>query len=151
MTPRDIVVLGSTGSIGTQALDLVRANPDRFRVVGLTAGGSNPDLFEQQVAEFAPGLLRAWGRTPRSRRPAGPCDVVLNGITGAVGPAPDAGRAGRRHHARAGQQGVADHRRPAGPRARRRRARSCRSTPSTPRWRSACAAARRRRRYAGWC
>ena len=43
--PRDIAVLGSTGSIGTQALDLVRANPDRFRVVALTAGGSNPGLF----------------------------------------------------------------------------------------------------------
>ena len=51
---RDIVILGSTGSIGTQALDLVRANPDRFRVVGLTAGGSNRELFEAQVAEFAP-------------------------------------------------------------------------------------------------
>jgi 1-deoxy-D-xylulose-5-phosphate reductoisomerase len=38
---RDVVVLGSTGSIGTQALDLVRANPDRFRVVAMTAGGSN--------------------------------------------------------------------------------------------------------------
>src|SRR6476469_4274412 len=53
---RDVVILGSTGSIGTQALDLVRANPDRFRVVGLTAGGSHPDVFEQQVAEFAPAF-----------------------------------------------------------------------------------------------
>src|SRR6478609_5369883 len=52
---RDVVVLGSTGSVGTQALDVVRANPDRFRVVALTAGGSNPDLFERQVAEFRPG------------------------------------------------------------------------------------------------
>src|SRR6478752_7500239 len=34
-TRRDVAVLGSTGSIGTQALDLVRANPDRFRVVVL--------------------------------------------------------------------------------------------------------------------
>ena len=50
VTPRDIVVLGSTGSIGTQALDLVRSNPDRFRVVGLTAGGANPDRFARQVA-----------------------------------------------------------------------------------------------------
>ena len=47
-------ILGSTGSIGTQALDIVRANPDRFRVVGLTAGGGQPELFERQVAEFAP-------------------------------------------------------------------------------------------------
>ena len=84
MTARDIVILGSTGSIGTQALDLVRAHPDRFRVVGLTAGGSNPELFAAQVAEFAPGVLRAGrGRLDRGGRPA--CDVVLNGITGAVG------------------------------------------------------------------
>jgi 1-deoxy-D-xylulose-5-phosphate reductoisomerase len=54
VTVRDIVILGSTGSIGTQALDLVRANPDRFRVVGLTAGGSNPELFDAQVTEFSP-------------------------------------------------------------------------------------------------
>ena len=45
---RDVVILGSTGSVGTQALELVRANPDRFRVVGLSAGGSNPDLFAAQ-------------------------------------------------------------------------------------------------------
>ena len=52
--PRDVVVLGSTGSIGTQALEIVRANADRFRVVGLTAGGSNRELFDAQVAEFRP-------------------------------------------------------------------------------------------------
>ena len=45
MAQRDVVVLGSTGSIGTQALDVCRANPDRFRVVALTAGGSNLELF----------------------------------------------------------------------------------------------------------
>ena len=54
VSARDIVILGSTGSIGTQALDLVRANPDRFRVVGLTAGGSQPGAVRAQVAEFAP-------------------------------------------------------------------------------------------------
>ena len=44
MTParRDVVVLGSTGSIGTQALDVARAAPDRFRVVGLAAGSPAP-------------------------------------------------------------------------------------------------------------
>jgi 1-deoxy-D-xylulose-5-phosphate reductoisomerase len=84
VTVRDIVILGSTGSIGTQALDLVRANPDRFRVVGLTAGGSHPELFEAQVAEFAPafsGLGEQASVDAASRE----CDVVLNGITGAVG------------------------------------------------------------------
>ena len=48
-----IVVLGSTGSIGRQTLDIVRAFPDEFDVVGLAAG-SNHDLFRQQVAEFRP-------------------------------------------------------------------------------------------------
>lgn len=81
---RDIVILGSTGSIGTQALDLVRRNPDRFRVVGLTAGGSNPDLFEQQVKEFGPAFA-GLGEQASVEAAGQPCDVVLNGITGAVG------------------------------------------------------------------
>lgn len=84
MTARDIVILGSTGSIGTQALDLVRAHPDRFRVVGLTAGGSNPELFEAQVAEFAPAYS-GLGEEASTEAAGRPCDVVLNGITGAVG------------------------------------------------------------------
>ena len=84
MTVRDIVILGSTGSIGTQALDLVRANPDRFRVVGLTAGGSNPELFEAQVAEFAPAFS-GLGEEASTEAAGRECDVVLNGITGAVG------------------------------------------------------------------
>jgi len=51
-SPREVVVLGSTGSIGTQALDLVRHAPDRFRVVGLAAGGGNVDLLAQQAIEL---------------------------------------------------------------------------------------------------
>ena len=50
---RNIVVLGSTGSIGCQTLDIVRAFPDEFNVVGLAAG-SNHDLFRQQISEFHP-------------------------------------------------------------------------------------------------
>jgi 1-deoxy-D-xylulose-5-phosphate reductoisomerase len=84
VTARDIVILGSTGSIGTQALDLVRAHPDRFRVVGLTAGGSHPELFEAQVAEFAPAYS-GLGEEASTEAAGRPCDVVLNGITGAVG------------------------------------------------------------------
>ena len=84
VSPRDVVILGSTGSIGTQALDLVRAHPDRFRVVGLTAGGSNPDLFSQQVEEFRPAVS-GLGEQASVDAAAHPCDVVLNGITGAVG------------------------------------------------------------------
>jgi len=81
---KDIVILGSTGSIGTQALDLVRANPDRFRVVGLTAGGSHPELFDAQVAEFRPSYA-GLGEEASTEAAGRECDVVLNGITGAVG------------------------------------------------------------------
>lgn len=81
---RDVVILGSTGSIGTQALEVVRAHPDRFRVVGLTAGGSNPDLFDAQVAEFRPDVSGI-GEAASIDAAAHPCDLVLNGITGAVG------------------------------------------------------------------
>ena len=82
-----MVVLGSTGSIGTQALDLVRANPDRFRVVALTAGGSNEELFDRQVAEFGPDF-HGLGAEASTEAAARECDVVLNGITGAVGLGP---------------------------------------------------------------
>ena len=81
---RDVVILGSTGSIGTQALDVVRANPDRFRVVGLTAGGSQEQLFEEQVAEFGPAYS-GLGEAASTEAAGLACDVVLNGITGAVG------------------------------------------------------------------
>ena len=81
---RDVVILGSTGSIGTQAVDVVRANPDRFRVVGLTAGGSSPDLFEEQCAELGPAFS-GLGEGASVEAAGMDCDVVLNGITGAVG------------------------------------------------------------------
>jgi 1-deoxy-D-xylulose-5-phosphate reductoisomerase len=81
---RDVVLLGSTGSVGTQALDVVRAHPDRFRVVALTAGGSQPDLFRAQVEEFRPAFADV-GEDASTRAAAMECDVVLNGITGAVG------------------------------------------------------------------
>ena len=116
--PREVVLLGSTGSIGTQALDIIRRNTDRFRVVALAAGGGNPAALAKQAAEFgvaavavanpaAVGDVQAaladyFGRTdagfpprPLPRRPRGtrrgrelaawPCDVVLNGVTGAAG------------------------------------------------------------------
>jgi 1-deoxy-D-xylulose-5-phosphate reductoisomerase len=81
---RDVVILGSTGSIGTQALEIVRANPDRFRVVGLTAGGSQTELFDKQVAELAPAFSGT-GEDASCEAAVMDCDVVLNGITGAVG------------------------------------------------------------------
>ncbi|HJS27910.1 MAG TPA: 1-deoxy-D-xylulose-5-phosphate reductoisomerase, partial [Actinomycetota bacterium] len=53
---RSLVILGSTGSVGTQALDVVRRNPDRFRVVGLSAG-ANQELLLGQIREFLPPLV----------------------------------------------------------------------------------------------
>ena len=47
-----VAILGSTGSIGTQALELIAANPERFQVVGLAAGGGNPSLLARQAIEF---------------------------------------------------------------------------------------------------
>jgi 1-deoxy-D-xylulose-5-phosphate reductoisomerase len=102
---RSVVLLGSTGSIGTQALDVVRRNPDRFRVVGLAAGGKDPAALAAQAREFgvrvvavgrpeAVGAVRA-AVGPGVRVLAGPdgvaelagepCDVVLNGMDGALG------------------------------------------------------------------
>ncbi|GIF67086.1 1-deoxy-D-xylulose 5-phosphate reductoisomerase [Asanoa ishikariensis] len=60
--PREIVLLGSTGSIGTQAVDIVRRNPERFRVVALGAGGGNVGLLAAQALELgveAVGVARA--------------------------------------------------------------------------------------------
>jgi 1-deoxy-D-xylulose-5-phosphate reductoisomerase len=54
---RTVLVLGSTGSVGTQALDVVAANPDRFRVVGLAAGGADPELLARQALRFGVSAL----------------------------------------------------------------------------------------------
>lgn len=115
MTRRDVVILGSTGSIGTQALDVISRNPDRFRVVGLAAGGSDPDLLARQIlatgteqvsvaaagaaATVRDGIARQARRlgvpVPHVEIAEGPeatvtlaamtCDVVLNGMAGAAG------------------------------------------------------------------
>ncbi len=53
MQQRDVVVLGSTGSVGTQALEVARSNPGRFRVVGLSAGGGDVELLARQALEHA--------------------------------------------------------------------------------------------------
>lgn len=84
---RRVVILGSTGSIGEQALDVVRRHPDRFRVVGLVTG-SNAGRLAEQAAEFGvehTGLgVDAAVQIVRDVE----ADVVLNGITGSVGLAP---------------------------------------------------------------
>jgi 1-deoxy-D-xylulose-5-phosphate reductoisomerase len=115
--PRDVVILGSTGSIGTQALDIIRRNPGRFRVAALAAGGGNVDLLARQAVEFGAAavavatpaaaaqlqaalrhFLDGTDRGAPTAPPdvltgpdaicevaAWPCDVVLNGVTGAAG------------------------------------------------------------------
>jgi len=49
---KKIIILGSTGSIGTQALEIIEANPDKFKVVGL-AGNTNRDLLTEQGNKFS--------------------------------------------------------------------------------------------------
>ncbi|OUZ08052.1 1-deoxy-D-xylulose-5-phosphate reductoisomerase [Aeromicrobium sp. PE09-221] len=125
-----VALLGSTGSIGTQALEVIAENRDRFEVVALAAGGSDPALLARQalafdvplvsvargsaaedvqLALYAEAQRRGWSsgdlRIPRLL--VGPdaateaarvdCEIVLNGMTGAVGLRPtlaalDAGR-----------------------------------------------------------
>ncbi|TCC66227.1 1-deoxy-D-xylulose-5-phosphate reductoisomerase [Kribbella pittospori] len=52
MNPRSVVILGSTGSVGTQALELIGRNRERFRVLALSAGGGNVGLLAAQALEF---------------------------------------------------------------------------------------------------
>ncbi|MBR5209043.1 MAG: 1-deoxy-D-xylulose-5-phosphate reductoisomerase, partial [Paludibacteraceae bacterium] len=55
MSQKVITILGSTGSIGTQALDVVRENPDRYKIESLTAG-RNASLLIEQIKEFKPAI-----------------------------------------------------------------------------------------------
>jgi 1-deoxy-D-xylulose-5-phosphate reductoisomerase len=84
---RRVLVLGSTGSIGTQALDVIAANRDRFEIVGLAAGRDRAGLERQAaetgVTELALGVDEAVDLVRRVE-----ADVILNGITGSVGLAP---------------------------------------------------------------
>jgi len=70
VAPRRVVVLGSTGSIGTQALSIAAANPDSFEVVGLTAGGSDPRLLARHICDFQVGraAIRDAGALPAARQ-----------------------------------------------------------------------------------
>ena len=102
---RELVILGSTGSIGVQALEIVEANPSLFTVVAISAAGSNPDLLIAQAKKFKVKVVGVAknGELIRQALPGvevidGPhastevatisCDVVLNGITGSIGLAP---------------------------------------------------------------
>jgi len=115
---RSVIVLGSSGSIGTQTLDVIRDSPSEFKVVGISAAGSNPILLAEQALEFKVEYLAIANATAAQdvqlaiyaqAKKAGysegnftlpkmligpqaatelaevPVDVVVNGITGAVG------------------------------------------------------------------
>jgi 1-deoxy-D-xylulose-5-phosphate reductoisomerase len=84
---RRVVILGSTGSIGVQALDVISANPERFRVVGLAAG-SNRELVETQAAQFGVEHVALGADEASQLVRSVDADVVLNGITGSVGLGP---------------------------------------------------------------
>ncbi|MFE4952088.1 1-deoxy-D-xylulose-5-phosphate reductoisomerase [Leifsonia sp. NPDC056665] len=87
MPARRVVILGSTGSIGTQALDVIAANPGRFDVVGLTAG-RNADLLAEQAERFGVRDTALGADDAVRLLHSVQADVVLNGITGSVGLGP---------------------------------------------------------------
>jgi 1-deoxy-D-xylulose-5-phosphate reductoisomerase len=87
MAPRRVIVLGSTGSIGTQALEVIAANPDRFELVGLAAGSDRDTLRAQGAATGVDRLALGVDEAVQLIRET-PADVVLNGITGSVGLGP---------------------------------------------------------------
>ena len=84
---RSVIILGSTGSIGTQALDVIRANPNRFDVVGLAVGSNRAEL-ERQAAEFGVEQTAVGVEEAVQLVRDADADVVLNGITGSVGLGP---------------------------------------------------------------
>ena len=106
MTTQRILILGSTGSIGTQALEVIADNPDKFEVVGIAAGGSNPQQIIEQARSFhlsfdhiavaqpaaAAEVSAALGGTVLSGDGAAeelvrsvPADTVLNALVGSLG------------------------------------------------------------------
>lgn len=104
MTPRTVSLLGSTGSIGTQAIDVIARNPDVFQVVAIAAGGREPQAVIAQaralgvsmvavadasaaavIAEALPGVEVLSGADGVVAAAGLGADVVLNGMTGSVG------------------------------------------------------------------
>ena len=102
---RDVVILGSTGSIGVQALEVIASHPDKFRVVALAAGSKRIELLAKQVRDFNVPIVATTGDGKKLRDLLGntevvdgkdsaktvaavSCDVVLNGINGSIGLGP---------------------------------------------------------------
>lgn len=84
---RRVIILGSTGSIGVQALDVIAANRDRFEVVGLSAG-SNREKLAEQAAAFDVGETALGAAESEQLVRSVAADVVVNGITGSIGLGP---------------------------------------------------------------
>ncbi|MSZ19409.1 MAG: 1-deoxy-D-xylulose-5-phosphate reductoisomerase, partial [Actinobacteria bacterium] len=86
---RRVIILGSTGSIGTQAIEVINKNPERFQIVGLAAG-SNTEALDAQAKHFgledSKAVLGAAAATVLVEETG--ADVVINGITGSIGLAP---------------------------------------------------------------
>lgn len=102
---RDVVILGSTGSIGVQVLEVIASNPQLFRVVAISSAGSNPELVIAQAKQFKvshvgvvnnaevvskalPGITVIDGAKASTEIAAINCDVVVNAITGSIGLGP---------------------------------------------------------------
>ncbi len=139
-----VALAGSTGSIGTQTLDVVAAEPERYRIVALGASGRNVEPCVAQVRAVRPEVVAVdddshldraqvascrparCGRAPARLASLGAeADVCVNGVVGFAGLRRHPGHARSRQAPGAGQQGVADRRRPggaAGPAHARRRA-----------------------------
>ncbi|MGV9667890.1 1-deoxy-D-xylulose-5-phosphate reductoisomerase [Nocardia niigatensis] len=97
-----VLLLGSTGSIGTQALEVIAANPDRFEVVGLAARGGNTELLAQQIAATGTSNVAVADEVAATKLGvalSGPAaatelvrrtdaDVVLNALVGSLGLGP---------------------------------------------------------------
>ncbi len=83
---RKVLVLGSTGSIGTQALEVIASNPERFQLVGLSAH-SNRDLLALQQSQFklSESQIALGAEAAAELVLASDADVVVNGITGSAG------------------------------------------------------------------
>ena len=102
---RTLIILGSTGSIGVQALEIVDANPGLFEVLAISAAGTNPDQIIAQAKKYGvktigvvknadalrsalPGVTVIDGANASTEIAGMKCDVVLNAITGSIGLAP---------------------------------------------------------------
>ena len=99
---KDVALLGSTGSIGTQTLDVVRGNPDRFNLK-VIAAGSSTDLIRKQITEFKPAIvimankdsaqllaqefpnIDVYSGKNSLKEVAGSCDIIVNAIVGFAG------------------------------------------------------------------